>query len=249
MPRIMRSECTSGVYHVFNRGVGRQFIFEDSDDRLEFLELIARFSASLHVTILAWVLMDNHVHLLLQAPITAISSFMRTLQSTYASYFNKCHRHTGHLFQGRFGSQGIESDEQLLTVVRYIHRNPIEGGLCESLDYAWSSYQEYTGQPSICDITLVSSMFDNLAAFQAFHAMATDAHIEIETKPRQPAKPSNSRALRIAEHELGPEWRELLLTKDKRFRDTSICKLKACGLSIRQIERMTGIGRGIIQRC
>lgn len=249
MPRLTRLECASNIYHVFNRGVGHLFIFEEDDDRIEFLNLMSRFSLSFHVTVLAWTLMNNHIHLLLSAPMASISLFMQRLQSAYAGYFNERHQHLGHLFQGRFGSQGIESEEQLLMAMRYIHRNPIEAGLSDTLDYVWSSYKEYMGQPDICDTGFIGNMFGSQKEFQEFHMMTTDGRTANPDKSKfHSIRPSDEEALRIAERELGPDWKTQLLSQDKELRNASLRKLKERGLSIRQLERMTGIGRSIIQR-
>lgn len=249
MPRTIRIECASNIYHVFNRGVGHQFIFEDDDDRIELLNRVVRLSSSLHVTVLAWVLMNNHVHFLLHASMASISVFMQRLQSAYASYFNERHHHLGHLFQGRFGSQGIESNEQLLAVMRYIHRNPVEAGLSKTLDYAWSSYGEYLGQPRLCKVSFIFNMFDNSVEFEKFHTAVANGHVASPGRREFcSVKPNDKEALQIAEQEFGANWKDLILSQDKEFRNASLRKLKAHGLSIRQIERMTGIGRGIIQR-
>jgi hypothetical protein len=85
--------------------------------------------------------MDNHVHLLIQTREPNLGEGMRRLHSSYAQCFNSRHGSTGHLFQGRYGSVGIETDEHLWTVVAYIAMNPVEAGLCHQPDdWPWSSH-------------------------------------------------------------------------------------------------------------
>jgi REP element-mobilizing transposase RayT len=90
---------------------------------------------------LAFCLMNNHVHLLLEAPEGRLSNGVHDLHGPYAQYFNKRHDRVGHLFQGRFGAVSVQSDAQIQSTARYLARNPVTAGLVrEPRDWAWSSY-------------------------------------------------------------------------------------------------------------
>jgi len=164
------------VYHVFNRSIARQTIFIDKYDYKTALDLInfyrfskppLRFShykrlskeqkeefektfminRSSMIEILAYCIMPNHVHFLLQPKKdNAVSDFMRNLQNSYAKYFNTKRKRTGSLFQFMFKAVRMETDEQLVHVSRYIHLNPATAYLikAEDLDeYEWSSFKSY----------------------------------------------------------------------------------------------------------
>lgn len=253
MPRGARKQCESDIYHVFIRGVGKQLVFEDDQDRETFLELIVRFVGE-DVSLLAWVLMGNHIHLVLRGPLGSISSFMQRIETVYSGYFNGRHGRTGHLFQGRFGSEGIKDDQQLLAALRYVHQNPARAGMSDGCDYEWSSYREYIGEPTcvpaLCNTAFVLALFDgSIAQFKRFHEVEETMSLQdVEGSHRRYERISDAQALRIADQMLGEGWKEALSDCAKAERDKRLRMLKRAGLSVRQIERITGIGRGIIQR-
>ena len=135
-----RKRSESGFYHVFQRGVCLFDIFEDDEDRKFYLKRLVRYASELHVEIHAWCLMSNHTHLLVRAQHETLSAVMRKIGSVYARYFNKRHGRTGPLFEDRFGSVCVETDSQFLSVMRYIHRNPIHHEERTLMgDYPWKN--------------------------------------------------------------------------------------------------------------
>ena len=94
-----------------------------------YLDRLARYRKRFSVTVYAYCLMSNHVHLLLETGSEPLSKFMQGLQQSYTQYFNRKHRKVGHLFQGRYRAIVCEKDQYLLTLVRYIHLNPIRAKL------------------------------------------------------------------------------------------------------------------------
>ena len=117
MPRIARQESPSSIYHVMNRGAGKQIIFEDDADKSFFVRKLAALLREHNADLLAWCLMDNHYHLLLRIEHDSLATIMHRLQTSYAGYFNRVHEHSGALFGSRFLSEPVDSDEYLLTVV------------------------------------------------------------------------------------------------------------------------------------
>ena len=142
MPRAPRVIAESGFYHVILRGNGRQLIFEDNADRRVFLDLLARRAADAGISILAWCLMENHVHLVLEDPTQSLSEMMQRLSGDYAQRFNRRTGHVGRVFENRFKSSAIDSEAYLLQAVRYVHDNPDKAGICPAHEYPWSSYHE-----------------------------------------------------------------------------------------------------------
>ena len=147
MARQWRIEYKGALYHVLSRGNLGQPIFRDDTDRCMFLDIIGEASERFSIEIYAYVLMENHYHLLLKSQEPNLSRTMQWLGTTYTRRFNIAHGQSGHLFQGRFKSIIVENDAYLLQLSYYIHRNPLRAGVVERLpDYHWSSYNAYAYQ-------------------------------------------------------------------------------------------------------
>lgn len=126
---------------MFARGNRRQLIYEDVVDRRIYLDELARVVQRTAWRVLAYCLMNNHVHLLVETPQANLGSGMQRLHGVYAQSFNQRHGRVGHLFQGRYGAVRIETDGQLWTVARYLAHNPVEAGLCEApREWRWGSH-------------------------------------------------------------------------------------------------------------
>ena len=133
MPTRLRVDL-AGYHHVINRGVNRSTVFDTSDDKEMFLQIINK-SATIHkVTLHAYCIMDNHYHLLIETQKENISTFMRIVNANYAKYYNKKYKRSGHLWQDRYKSRYITSEDYLYTLIRYIEYNPIEAGLSKKVN-------------------------------------------------------------------------------------------------------------------
>jgi len=126
MARALRIQYPGAFYHVTCRGNDRRDIFLSREDREIFFEKLALSAGIYNVSILAYVLMANHFHLLLTTPDGNLSEFMRHFNISYTAVFNKKHNRVGHLYQGRYKAFLIDADNYLLEVSRYIHLNPIK---------------------------------------------------------------------------------------------------------------------------
>jgi putative transposase len=141
MPRQARLEIPGVPLHITQRGVNRCAIFLDDDDRRHYLRLLGESAASHALQIHAYVLMGNHVHLLVSSDEAGkVSLAMRQLGQAYVTAFNRRHRRTGTLWEGRFKSCLVDSDRYLLTAYRYIELNPVRAAMVEKPEYHhWSS--------------------------------------------------------------------------------------------------------------
>ena len=132
------------------RGIDKCSIFRDDQDKTRFLERLGQTVSEGKCTVYAWVLMDNHVHILFKSGKDGISAVMRKLLTWYAQYFNRRHRRTGHLFENRYKSILCDEDNYLLALIRYIHLNPIRAKIVttiEQLDrYPWSGHRTLIGK-------------------------------------------------------------------------------------------------------
>ena len=138
--------CFDGAhYHVMVRGNNRLPVFVDDLDRQQWLIFLSRYKHRFHFRLYAYVLMPNHVHLVLQPAVgTTISRLMQCLTIAYTKYFNERHQRVGHVFQGRFRSRLIDTDSYLLVASRYVHLNPVRAKLAtHPVDFLWSSYRAY----------------------------------------------------------------------------------------------------------
>jgi REP element-mobilizing transposase RayT len=154
VPRKLRENQPGGIYHVFARGNNRELIYRDDVDRHLYLRRLERVAGRLEWRGLAYCLMGNHLHLLIETPAADLSAGMQALHGAYAQGFNSRHRRVGHVFQGRYGAVLMRSDAQVCATAAYIARNPIKAGLCEAPgEWPWDSLQSVlTGQaPSWID--------------------------------------------------------------------------------------------------
>ncbi len=149
MPRAPRVEVPGACYHVITRGNHQEAIFHDDLDRGHYLGRLEHYRRRYGFTLYAYVLMTNHVHLLIETAQSPLFKIMHGLQFTYAQYYNRRYEAAGHLFQGRYKAILCDRDAYLLELVRYIHLNPARTEA--SLDpwrYPWSSHAAYMGKPS-----------------------------------------------------------------------------------------------------
>ena len=141
VPRKPREEVEGGVYHVFARGNDKGLIYRDDVDRRTYLRMLRATVRHRRWRLLAYCLMDNHVHLLVETPEANLGQGMQWMHGLYAREFKVRHDRSGHVFQGRYKAVRIKTDEQLWTVAVYLAMNPVKAGLCTRADeWRWSSH-------------------------------------------------------------------------------------------------------------
>jgi putative transposase len=146
MPRKPRLHYPGAVYHVILRGNSGQDVFFDAGDRTRFFLLlqegVERFGFRIH----AFCLMTTHLHLAMQVGDMPLSRIMQNIGFRYTQFINRKYQRTGHLFQGRYKALMIDADSYLLTLIRYIHLNPLRAGMAIRPEaYPWSSHPSYLG--------------------------------------------------------------------------------------------------------
>lgn len=244
MPRGPRMLSDSGYYHVILQGAGKQVIFEDDGDRETFLRLLGLSSDRAGAKVLSYCLMSNHVHLLIDDPSDSLSTLMHWLTSTYARYFNERWDHVGHVFRSRFTSIPIESDDQLLRVIRYIHRNPVKAHLSAAADYRWSSYHEFVLGGELCH---THELLDLLGGADGFRVLV-DEEGGAPYFPRLTKKVSDEDAADAAKAALWPIRVSDLKGLSPDVRAQHVRSLRDAGLTIKQMVRLTGLGRYAIEK-
>ena len=228
MTRPLRTNSGTGIYHVMLRGINKQIIFESPLDYGKFLNLLYQMVYPIDESrkpmppkciIYAYCLMPNHVHLLIQEKNQNLSNIIKQIAAAYALYFNKKYERCGHLFQDRFKSESVADAAYFFTLLRYIHQNPVAGGLCEKVDdYEWSSWREYIGKTV------------RILDFDKSKYTVTDQDIS-----------------EFIINNYGLHQPSDLQLYDKVRRNDILKSARDFGASIRQLARLTGISVGIIR--
>lgn len=159
MPRGARVKSETGIYHVMMRGIGLQDIFIDDESCMRYLDTLARYREEFNFELYAYCLMSNHLHLLIREGIEPLACSMKRIGVSYVYWYNWQYGRKGHLFQDRYRSEPVENDGYFLTVLRYIHQNPLKAGMVQDVgDYKWSSYNEYLHKPFLVNVDFVLEM-------------------------------------------------------------------------------------------
>lgn len=250
MARRAREKSRTGVYHIMLRGIDRQIIFEDNEDYQKFTDTIKTAKEKSGCEVYAYCLMNNHVHILLKERAESLGIIFRRIGAAYVYWYNWKYDRRGHLFQGRYRSETVESERYFLTVLRYIHQNPLKAGIVKNIsEYQWSSYGEYIGRPDICNVKYVLDMFSPnkeraIRLFEEFNLASNEDQCL-----------GYGQGIRLNDKEAGDFIRSITGVQspteikgfEKQKRNGIIKQCKDKGLSIRQIQRLTGVSFGIIR--
>ena len=166
MPRQSRVTSGTGVYHVMLRGINKQDIFESKVDYWKFIKLMDRLChprdetdhpVQPHCCLYAYCLMPNHVHLLIKDYDGSLAESIKSLTIPYAQYYNNKYNRVGHFFQDRFRSEPVNDWEYFVTLLRYIHQNPVAANIVSEVNnYTWSSWMEYIN-PKGCSMPVCAT--------------------------------------------------------------------------------------------
>ena len=229
------------------RGINRQRIFEDESDSERFLEVLASYKETCGYELLGYCLMGNHVHILMRVGAEPLQIVMRRIAAKYVYWYNVKYERVGHLFQERFRSEPVEDDSYLLTVLRYIHRNPVKAGMCkEPEDYALSSYRDYLGRPGIVDTGFVLSMISPAELAEFTSRNVDDACMDIPVRPSRRLTDENAAA--AIERISGCSSSAAFQALPAEERDRLLPLILETGISVRQASRLTGVSVGIVRR-
>jgi len=246
MPRRKRVISGTGIYHVMLRGINHQVIFEDDEDCEKMVHILSEVKAVSKCKLLAYCLMQNHCHFLIKVEEEGLDVIFKRIGSRYVYWYNLKYKRTGHLFQDRFKSEVIENEGYLIAVMRYIHQNPLKAGLCKEMSkYSWSSYNEYIGKQKIVDTEFINEIIGS-NNFEKLNRSESNENI-LEYKQS---------VLRLTDSEAREKIHIISGCNDTaEFQQMDTGKIKKClrifkesGMSIRQINRLTGISKGIVER-
>lgn len=249
MPRQARKKSSSGIYHIILRGVNKEAIFHDREDKEKFLATLKFYKNVSEYELFAYYLMDNHVHLLIKEVSDPLQIIIKRFSSSYVIWFNKKYMRCGHLFQERYRSEAVENDRYFLSVLRYIHQNPVKAGITKRVgDYQWSSFSEFIGKPTFVNVDFVFAFFadERFLAINFFSKFINEINDDkcLEVKNQFTDSELVKYIITMGLDEVGE-----LQSYSKEQRNAFIKTLKSLdGVTIRQVERVTGITRSVISR-
>ncbi len=238
------------------RGNEKKDIFYSDADKLRFLETMYEKKQGNRFFLHAFCLMNNHIHLMLSEGIEDVSRVMKRITVSYVHYFNKKYKRVGHLFQDRFKSEVVDQESYILSLVRYIHQNPVKAGIVEKpSDYRWSSYNCYLDENNyfvkMLDIDVVLGLFseDRKAAVKKFEEYMNedsaesflDLMEEEEVMDEEAASELFEKMLREHGIESNKVKTELPDSLIKEFRTKT-------NLPIRKIAAITGINKDKVNK-
>ena len=145
MARISRACYESSYFHVMVQGIAKEYIFKEKEFKEKYIEFLDNATKENEVIIIAYCIMDNHVHLLLYTPkISNLTSAMASVNTRYAKYYNKILHRCGYVYRDRYRCENIMTQNHLENCIRYIHNNPVEAKICEyPSEYKYSSYNKF----------------------------------------------------------------------------------------------------------
>ena len=246
MPRTPRESSSTGIHHVILRGINRGPIFMDERDRNTFLDALREYKEECGFELYAYCLMPNHVHLLLrEGERASLEDIFKRLGTKYALWFNKRHERVGHLFQDRFRSEPVTDDRYFMTVLRYIHLNPVEAGMSTSPeDYPYSSFRSYLGRNQMVDTDFPLSLFDgDVGRFVRFHGEKNDARC-LELRERL----TDEQAGRLLFASCGCDDLDGFHDSSWKKQRLGIRALLSAGVEVARIARLSGVSYWRVRR-
>ena len=248
MPRLQRLKSRTGIYHIMARGIGQQRIFEQSEDYDQFLDFLFDVKKISGFVLYAYCLMGNHIHLLLKEGAEPISQIFKRLGTRYAQWYNGKYGRSGHLFQNRYGSEPVESDDYFLSVLIYIYQNPVKAGICSNtVDYEWSSRRLFSVRDEgLIDKAELTRIVSVSLIVQREHEWQEGAFLDEPKTGRRAAYADRTVAEKIkliCGAQNGPEFKRLPIDEQKLV----VEKLREDRVPIRQIARVSGVSKGVIE--
>ena len=245
MPSRPREISSLEIYHVIYRGSNKQRIFEDEDDYGKFLTVLRKYEPICGYKLIAYCLMSNHIHLLIQPGTIPLPRIFQRVIPSFVYWYNKKYERVGALFQSRFRSSPVNDSAQMLTVIRYIHQNPIKAAICgHPGQYQYSSYRDYFDNDLIDHIFVRSVVSDEF--FFSFNCTENDDRC-MDIDDEQP-RLNDERAAKIMQRLSGcrnvTEFQQL----DVNVRDDVLYDMWMAGISMSQANRVTGISYGVIRK-
>ncbi len=249
MPRTARKKSSTNIHHVVIRGIDHQLMFEFPQDFSKYIEVLSYYKERFHFELYAFCLMSNHIHIIINTKNESLSTIFHHINTRYSLWFNMKYNRIGHLQQERYYSEPIEDDRYLLTAIKYIHYNPFKAGLEEKVGtaYPWNSYHDYFSiESTLVDTKKILSLYGDISGFILHHSTPpTSCCLDVDSiRKRLPDDVAREIILAECNCVTTHDFSKLSIQE----RDQILPKLHKKGISIRQLNRLTGIPKGVISR-
>lgn len=262
MPRQAREASGTGIYHVMMRGINHQNIFEEQEDYYQFLNTLEMMAQSYepdgtpsgrNYTLYAYCLMSNHIHLLIREREDTIGMAIKRIASSYVYYYNHKYSRDGHLFRERFKSEPVNDMTYFVTLLRYIHQNPVKAGMVNEVkDYEFSSWHEYEDKNStlfpLCNTHSVLKRISYNELNDLVNDPLPDDVACLDIEDASKGRPSDDQVMSLIKEKTGATNSSAFQQLPDEIRRSVLIELKGRRASLRQLERLTGIGKSMIYR-
>lgn len=246
MPRSARKDIGSNYVHLIIQGINREYIFQKREWKEEYIKTLK--SKAKNIEILAYCIMDNHAHFLIYyTKLEELSELMRKVNTTYAMKYNKINKRKGFVFRDRFFTQPILNEVQLYNCLVYIHKNPINAGICLNMsDYYYSSYKEYIREKRLITNNGIKLLFGSEHKYiEQFNVIHNELQEIEDIKDVMDYEYDIEEVLEKYKNEFNED-----LTKDEvKFGRILLEVRQKCGISLREMEKIFGINKDKLNKC
>ena len=244
------------------RGINHQNIFEEQEDYYQFLTALDLMAQSYepdgtpsgrNYILYAYCLMSNHIHLLIREREDTIGIAIKRIASSYVYYYNHKYSRDGHLFRERFKSEPVNDMAYFVTLLRYIHQNPLKAGMVKAVkDYEFSSWGEYIDKNStlipLCDTRTVLNRIPYNELDVLVNEPMSDDVACLDIEDASTGRPSDDQVMLLIKENTGATNSSAFQQLPDDIKRSVLIELKSRRASLRQLERLTGIGKSLIYR-
>lgn len=239
---MIDTDKNSQYLHIMPRGINKQIIFEQDCDYENYLQLLRIYSHKYNIKVIAYCLMENHAHILIFDEENRSSIFLNCVNHCYAKYFNQKYNRVGSLFQKPTNIKYVFDQKYLITVFSYILCNPERANISLAQHYKWNSYDEYFKDVTFISKDYAEDIYGDIKNLDEILHTFSHGEVICENKPIKN---------QIIKDRLNKEFGILsttnILSFDRYKRNKIVSIMKSEGLTIKEISRLTGISKGIIQ--
>ena len=251
MARHPRQISSSGIYHVILRGINKQRIFEEDADYQRFLYSMAAVKEKSGCIFYAYCLMSNHVHILLRTNEEPLALLMKRLALKYVVWFNAKYERSGHLFQNRYKSSPVEDEAYFFTVLCYIFQNPVVAKITKTpAAYKWSSRRLLGKKGSLIDENALREIVSIDAVIEKDSELVAESCVALQSgqKPGRKPRYGDEAVLDMIATHCGTTSVSAFQALGQSEQKECLSALRRRGVSIRQIARVTGLSKGVVER-
>lgn len=255
MARKARKRSESQIYHILLRGMEKQDIFIDDEDKSKMTHILKGKKKDNAFFLYAYCILSNHMHLLIREGNDDISRILKRAATSYAIYFNKKYSRSGRVFQDRFKSEAVNDEKFLMPIIRFIHQNPVKAGIAYLDDYYWSSYSDYVCQKE--GLTDFDGIFDLISkdrneaigGFIKYNRTETEGSFIDIADEKEIDKENIDKYIKSYLDESTLTIEDLKKPESKKVRDSMIIYLlESSNLSRRNIAEILGINRETVRK-